>query len=213
MKTHFQWFCPHTLKRYPRLPQTPTKKEVHSEIVGEGSGGPSSRGPRSGDILDTCRPRHHAVVSRGPCHSTYRAHWFVAFFRVPMFNGCFWKGGIGSIFYPPEGKDYKWYISGIYCQYWGIICHLPPFRGTRSNHWTCHSISNDRQVCAHLLMDNRLWYISICDIGFTYISCGWPPPRMPVENEGLGWDPLLKIWYSWWSLLLWGGHTQYISCD
>ena len=25
-------------------------------------------------------------------------------------------GGIGSIFYPPEGKDYKWYISGIYCQ-------------------------------------------------------------------------------------------------
>ena len=26
------------------------------------------------------------------------------------------KGGIGSIFHPPEGKDYKWYISGIYCQ-------------------------------------------------------------------------------------------------
>ena len=24
------------------------------------------------------------------------------------------KGGIGSIFHPPEGKDYKWYISGIY---------------------------------------------------------------------------------------------------
>ena len=26
------------------------------------------------------------------------------------------KGGIGSIFHPPKGKDYKWYISGIYCQ-------------------------------------------------------------------------------------------------
>ena len=26
------------------------------------------------------------------------------------------KGGIGSMFHPPEGKDYKWYISGIYCQ-------------------------------------------------------------------------------------------------
>ena len=26
------------------------------------------------------------------------------------------KGGIGSIWGPPEGKDYKWYISGIYCQ-------------------------------------------------------------------------------------------------
>ena len=31
-------------------------------------------------------------------------------FLVPL------KGGIGSIFHPPEGKDYKWYISGIYCQ-------------------------------------------------------------------------------------------------
>ena len=31
-------------------------------------------------------------------------------FLVPV------KGGIGSIFDPPEGKDYKWYISGIYCQ-------------------------------------------------------------------------------------------------
>ena len=27
-------------------------------------------------------------------------------FQVPV------KGGIGSIFHPPEGKDYKWYISG-----------------------------------------------------------------------------------------------------
>ena len=31
-------------------------------------------------------------------------------FLVPV------KGGIGSILHPPEGKDYKWYISGIY---WG----------------------------------------------------------------------------------------------
>ena len=29
-------------------------------------------------------------------------------FLVPL------KGGIGSIFHPPEGKDYKWYISGIF---------------------------------------------------------------------------------------------------
>ena len=26
------------------------------------------------------------------------------------------KGGIGSMFDPPEGKDYEWYISCIYCQ-------------------------------------------------------------------------------------------------
>ena len=30
------------------------------------------------------------------------------------------KGGIGSIFHPPEGKDYKWYISGIFSANWGM---------------------------------------------------------------------------------------------
>ena len=29
--------------------------------------------------------------------------------------------------FTPEGKDYKWYISGIYCQLGGLLCHLPPF--------------------------------------------------------------------------------------
>ena len=48
-------------------------------------------------------------------------------FLVPL------KGGIGSIFHPPEGKDYKWYISGIFHANWGIICYLPPFRGTRNS--------------------------------------------------------------------------------
>ncbi len=38
-------------------------------------------------------------------------------FLVPL------KGGIGSIFHPPEGKDYKWYISGIYCQ---LGDYMPP---------------------------------------------------------------------------------------
>ena len=33
------------------------------------------------------------------------------------------KGGIGSIWGPPEGKDYKWYISGKKPANWGIICH------------------------------------------------------------------------------------------
>ena len=36
---------------------------------------------------------------------TYPYHQWI--FQVPV------KGGIGSIFHPPEGKDYKWYISGI----------------------------------------------------------------------------------------------------
>ena len=31
------------------------------------------------------------------------------------------KGGLGSIFHPPRfGKDYKWYISGIFPANWGI---------------------------------------------------------------------------------------------
>ena len=43
--TYGQWFCPHTLGRYPRLP-----KEIPSETVGEGSGYLSG-GP-VGEILD-----------------------------------------------------------------------------------------------------------------------------------------------------------------
>ena len=42
------------------------------------------------------------------------------------------KGGIGSIFHPPEGKDYKWYICGIFPAKWGdYMPPIPPFRGTR----------------------------------------------------------------------------------
>ena len=66
----------------------------------------------------------------------------------PYFNGMFFsdlrliqwlflvplKGGIGSIWGPPEGKDYKWYISGIYCQLGDYMLPIPPFRGTRNNH-------------------------------------------------------------------------------
>ena len=33
------------------------------------------------------------------------------------------KGGIGDIVHPPIGKDYKWYISGIFPANWKIICH------------------------------------------------------------------------------------------
>ena len=44
-------------------------------------------------------------------------YYFQWLFLVPL------KGGIGSIFHPPEGKDYKWYISGIYCQLGG---YMPP---------------------------------------------------------------------------------------
>ena len=29
----------------------------------------------------------------------------------------------------------------VYTANWGIICHLPPFRGTRNNHWDDHNAS------------------------------------------------------------------------
>ena len=49
-------------------------------------------------------------------------------FLVPL------KGGRDYI--TPQKAIYKWYISGIYCQLEDYsICHLPPFRGTRNNHW------------------------------------------------------------------------------
>ena len=33
-----QWFCPHTLGRYPRLPQTPTKKKFLQKLLVKGQG-------------------------------------------------------------------------------------------------------------------------------------------------------------------------------
>ena len=34
---------------------------------------------------------------------------------------------------------------------------------------------------------------------------------MPVTNEGLGWDSLLEMEESWWSLLLVGGSSKVCS--
>ena len=42
---------------------------------------------------------------------------------------------MGSVIYNhPIGKDYKWYISGIYCQLGDYISPIPPIEGTRNNH-------------------------------------------------------------------------------
>ena len=40
---------------------------------------------------------------------TYEKLWKMVAEMVPV------KGGLGTFFNLPEGKDYKWYISGIYC--------------------------------------------------------------------------------------------------
>ena len=50
-----QWFCPHTLGRYPKLSQNPTKKGNPSSTAGETSGG-IFRG-YVGGILESSRVR------------------------------------------------------------------------------------------------------------------------------------------------------------
>ena len=72
-------------------------------------------------------------------------------FLVPL------KGGIGSIFHPPEGKDYKWYISGIYCQLGDYMLPIPPFRGTRNNHWS--NISNPWLFSGGKLASFQKWVV------------------------------------------------------
>ena len=44
------------------------------------------------------------------------------------------KGGMGSISPPKFGKDYKWYISGIFPANWGMDYATSPFTRTRNNH-------------------------------------------------------------------------------
>ena len=43
------------------------------------------------------------------------------------------KGGMYYII--PELAVYTTYIPLIVLAFWGVICYLPPFRGTRNNHW------------------------------------------------------------------------------
>ena len=56
----------------------------------------------------------HGFLSYKSTYGAPRNQWL---FLVPQ------KGGIGSIWGPPEGKDCKWYISGICCQLGDGLCH------------------------------------------------------------------------------------------
>ena len=47
-------------------------------------------------------------------------------FLVPL------KGGRWHII--PQLAVYTTYINHLYIAFWGVICYLPPFRGTRNNH-------------------------------------------------------------------------------
>ena len=75
------------------------------------------------------------------------------------------KGGIGSMFYPPEGKDYKWYIltiGGLYATY-----HL-----LREPETTIDDVT---YTLRPLTARKKVWF-----------GCG-PPPRMhSLARFGLG---------------------------
>ena len=59
---------------------------------------------------------------------------------------------------PPIGSIYHLYIA-----FWGVICRLPPFRGTRNNHWT----------------DSKThWAPQEKPVGFT-----WDANQIPNENH------------------------------
>ena len=77
--------------------------------------GPTPTPSFPGFVSWTCR----FIVVSG-CR-VWGLRWFSGFlvgFLVPLNDG-----GISSSFHPPEGKEYKWYISGIYCQ---LGDYMPP---------------------------------------------------------------------------------------
>ena len=62
-------------------------------------------------------------------------------FLVPL------KGGIGGIVHPPIGRKYTTYIPLIVLAFfWGWnMLPIPPFRGTRNNHWIKEAREQTRQ--------------------------------------------------------------------
>ncbi len=51
----------------------------------------------------------------------------------------------------------------------------------------------------HLCQGHLTWKVGVCGsfcFGLHIMIWVVPPPRMPVANEGLGWDPLLKMFHN-----------------
>ena len=55
--------------------------------------------------------------------------FFQWLFLVPI------KGGIGGIVHPPIGSIYHLYTTHSPCLLGGYMLPIPPFMGTRNNHW------------------------------------------------------------------------------
>ncbi len=70
----------------------------------------------------------------------------------------------------------------VYTANWGIICYLPPFRGTRNNHWnnTCfeiHRLLVGGWTNPFEKLRKSNWIISP-GIGVKIITCLKPPPSL-----------------------------------
>ena len=112
------------------------------------------------------------------------------------------KGGIGSIFHPPEGKDYKWYIlpiGGLYATYHLLgepettteICQIPHRRwvGSIWNHfaakWDSMFFSIMGGVPSHVIQDFCLELFF-----FRIWRCG-------INTKWSQWNCSLLHWF-WW---------------
>ena len=98
--------------------------------------------------------------------------FFQWIFQVPV------KGGLGIIYNPPRfGKDYKWYISGIFPANWGMGYAIDFFLKT-SHVWsdsTPEKKKKTRQARHHLLFTQPLFWdheikaiYKLVDLDFSY---------------------------------------------
>ncbi len=110
-------------------------------------------------------------------------------FLVPV------KSGIGGTVHPPIGRKNATYIPLIVLSFWGVICYLPPFTGTRNNHWIRIPWSM-----------GSLWYQSKHDLlqsGYPYdttliMYCIYTSTfkGVPIKPSGMAnWHPLGTIWH------------------
>ncbi len=50
------------------------------------------------------------------------------------------------------------YIYHLYIAFWGVICYLPPFTGTRNNHWIMWQLSGQIRSRPHTSFHLKWWF-------------------------------------------------------
>ena len=134
--------------------------------------------------------------------------WFLLWFLLTkwwfylILYGCSLMN-LGFIIDAPEVSPSSWKYMETYgntCVYNKYADTIPKRAARDSENW------HDRWSWIHVDIDTiyASWYRE------TWAYILWVAPSQYQWQMKVYRDPLLKIWYSWWSLLLWGGHTQHI---